>query len=235
MFSKIEKVQTANEIVNQIVSGISRGELQPGSLLPSERDLAQMFNVSRVVVREAISALSLLGIIQKKWGKGNFISENVNLSLIRNSVKHLIVVKEQEVIEVIEARMAVECELAALAATRRTAADLNRLKKALDDYLKSNRESPRRVELDLSFHMTIAEIARSKILEGLQKVLSEKYFSIMQIGTRLDDAMKNAEQEHTQIYEAIRNSDEGTAREIMRSHLMKLARRVVSHLKSISD
>ena len=235
MFNKIEKVQTANEIVNQIVSSISRGELQPGSLLPSERDLAQMFNVSRVAVREAISALSLLGIIQKKWGKGNFISENVNLSLIRNSVKHLIVVREQEVIEVIEARIAVECELAALAAARRTAADLNRLKKALDDYLKSSRESPRRVELDLSFHMTIAEIARSKILEGLQKVLSEKYFSIMQIGTRLNDAMKNAEQEHTQIYEAIRNSDERTAREVMRSHLIKLARRVVSHLKSISD
>ncbi|WP_041081108.1 FadR/GntR family transcriptional regulator [Thermotoga profunda] len=235
MFNKIEKVQTANEIVNQIISSISKGELQPGSLLPSERDLAQMFNVSRVVVREAISALSLLGIIQKKWGKGNFISENVNLSLIRNSVKHLIVVKEQEVIEVVEARMAVECELAALAAVRRTSTDLNRLKKALDDYLKSSRESPKRVELDLSFHMTIAEIARSRILEGLQKVLSEKYFSIMQIGTRLDDAMKSAEQEHTQIFEAIRNSDEAMAREVMRSHLVRLARRIVTHLKNIGD
>jgi len=234
MFSKIERVQTSTHIVNQILASISNGQLQPGSLLPSERDMAKMFNVSRVVVREAIAALSLLGVIQKKWGKGNYISDNINLSLIRNSVRHLIIVREQEVIDVIEARMAVECELAALAAMRRTSADLNRLRKTLDSYLKSSRESARRVELDLAFHMTIAEIARSKILEGLQKVLSEKYFSIMQVGTRLDDAMKSAEEEHLQIYEAIRDSDEARAREVMRVHLTKLARRIVSRLKVIS-
>ncbi|MDI6862243.1 MAG: GntR family transcriptional regulator, partial [Pseudothermotoga sp.] len=131
MFSKIERVQTSTHIVNQILASISNGQLQPGSLLPSERDMAKMFNVSRVVVREAIAALSLLGVIQKKWGKGNYISDNINLSLIRNSVRHLIIVREQEVIDVIEARMAVECELAALAAMRRTSADLNRLRKTL--------------------------------------------------------------------------------------------------------
>lgn len=235
MFNRIEKVQSSTEVVNQIISRISKRDLQPGSALPSERELSKAFNVSRVVVREALSALSLLGIIERKWGKGNYVSEDVNLSLIRNSIKHLIVMKEQEVIDIVEARIAVECELAALAAARRSASDLKNLRKALNEYLKSSRDSAKRVSLDLSFHTTIAEIARSKILEGLQQVLSEKYFAIMRVGTRLDDAMKSAEQEHVEIYEAIRQSDEMAAREIMRIHLIKLARRIVAHLKNISD
>ncbi|GAB4319391.1 FadR/GntR family transcriptional regulator [Pseudothermotoga elfii] len=235
MFSRIEKVQSATEIVNQIISSISRGDLQPGSVLPSERELSKVFNVSRVVVREALSALSLLGIIERKWGKGNYVSEDINFSLIRNSIKHLVVMKEQEVIDIVEARIAVECELAALAALRRSTSDLRNLKNVLNEYLKSSRDSAKRVSLDLSFHTNIAKIARSKILEGLQQVLSEKYFAIMQVSTRLDDAMKSAEQEHIEIYEAIRHSDEATAREIMRTHLIKLARRIVAHLKNISD
>ncbi|CUU03291.1 regulatory protein, gntR family, partial [Candidatus Kryptobacter tengchongensis] len=111
-------------------------------------ELAKMFNVSRVVVREAISGLALLGIVQKKWGKGNYISDDINLSLIHNSIKHLVVLKEQEIMDVLEARMAVECELVSLAAKRRTEEDLFKLKTALDNYLKGTRGTLRKLELD---------------------------------------------------------------------------------------
>jgi len=235
MFNEIQKFRTSVEIINQIISSISKGQLRPGSPLPSERELAKMFNVSRVVVREAISGLSLLGIVQKRWGRGNFISEDINLSLIHNSIKHMVVLKEQEILDVIEARMAVESELASLAAKRRTEEDLFRLKGALDSYLRCTRGSLKKLELDLAFHATIANVGRSKILEGLQKVLSEKCYSVMRFGAWLNDIVKDAEADHIRIYEAISDGDEVRARDSMRSHLMKLVDKVLFCLKNIDD
>ncbi|MCS7234018.1 MAG: FadR family transcriptional regulator [Synergistetes bacterium] len=235
MFNEIQKFRTSVEVINQIISSISRGRLPPGSPLPSERDLARMFNVSRVVVREAISGLALLGIVQKKWGKGNYISDDINLSLIHNSIKHLVVLKEQEIMDVIEARMAVECELAALAAKRRTEEDLFKLKSSLDSYLKGTRGTLKKLELDLAFHATIAEVGRSKVLEGLQRVLSEKCFSVMQFGAWLSDIVKSAEGDHIQIYEAIKDGDPSKAQETMRVHLSKLMERVAFCFKNINS
>ncbi|KUK23088.1 MAG: Transcriptional regulator [Thermotoga petrophila] len=226
VFNEIQKFRTSVEIINQIISSISKGKLLPGSPLPSERELAKMFNVSRVVVREAISGLALLGIVEKKWGKGNFISDNINFSLIHNSIKHLVVLKEQEMMDVLEARIAVECELAALAAKRRTDEDLFKLKSALDNYLKGTRGTLKKLELDLAFHGVIAEVGRSKVLEGLQRVLSEKCISVMQFGAWLKDIVKSAEGDHIQIYEAIREGNPAKAQEAMRLHLNKLMDRV---------
>lgn len=235
MFNEIQKFRTSVEIINQIISSISKGKLPPGSPLPSERELAKMFNVSRVVVREAISGLALLGIVQKKWGKGNYISDDINLSLIHNSIKHLVVLKEQEIMDVLEARMAVECELVSLAAKRRTEEDLFKLKTALDNYLKGTRGTLRKLELDLAFHAVIAEVGRSKVLEGLQRVLSEKCFSVMQFGAWLSDIVKSAEGDHIQIYEAIKNGDATKAQEVMRVHLAKLMERVSFCFKNINS
>lgn len=235
MFSEVQKFSTSVEIINQIISSISTGKIKPGSPLPSERDLARMFNVSRVVVREAISGLSLLGIVQKRWGKGNYISEDINLSLIHNSIRHMVVSKEQEILDLLEARMAVECELSALAAERRTDEDLIRLKEALESYLRGTRGSLKKLELDLAFHARIAEIGRSKVLEGLQKVLSEKCYSVMQFGAWLNYIVRSAEADHISIFEAIREGDPVRARDVMRIHLSKLIDRVQFCFKNIGE
>ncbi|MCD6254079.1 MAG: FadR family transcriptional regulator [Thermotogae bacterium] len=233
MFSKVERSTSFLDVVNQIINAIAHGELLPGAPLPPERKLSEIFAVSRSVVREAISALSLLGVVERRWGRGNFISENINISVISNSVKYLVFCKEQEVRDLLEARKAIECELVHLAATRRTNEHLKILKKALNEYKTCSWRSPKKVDFDLQFHMKIAEAANSKILEALQKVLSRKYFEIMRVGVYLEDAMKKAEQEHQAIFEAIKEKNAHKAVKVMEKHIVQLENRFIKHLEDI--
>ena len=233
MFTQIEKSASFIDVVNQIINAIAHGELLPGDSLPPERKLSELFNVSRAVVREAMSALSLLGVIERRWGRGNYVSENINISVITNSVKYLVFYKEKEVQDLLEARKAIECELVSLAATRRSLDQLRKLEEILNKYLSSGRKSSRKVDLDLQFHMQIAEAADSKILEALQKVLGKKYFEIMRVGVYLSDAMEKAEQEHLLIFEALKEKNAEKAVNIMEHHILQLENRFIQHLEDI--
>ena len=71
MFNEIENSTCVMSVVNQIQKSIANGKLNPGDKLPPERELAEQFKISRPVIREGISALSFLGVVQRKQGKGN--------------------------------------------------------------------------------------------------------------------------------------------------------------------
>ncbi len=235
MFNKIEKTTSSISIMKQIQKAIAEGKLKPGDKLPSERELAELFQISRPIVREAISALSFLGVVQRKWGKGNYISENLNLSIIKSSLKYMVISKEKEIRDLLEARRAIECELISLAAIRRTEEHLKKLEDKLLELLNCDKQSPRRFHLDYEFHLIIGEAANSEILHGFQFALKDKILEIMKVGVYLPDAVEKSNREHLEMFEAIKSSDPKTAREIMEVHIKQLEERHIKRLENIKE
>ena len=233
MFSKIKKTTSSINIMKQIQEAIAEGKLKPGDKLPSERELAELFQISRPVVREAISALSFLGIIQRKWGKGNYISEDLNISIIKNSLKYIVISKEKEIRDLLEARKAIECELISLAALRRTERHLKKLEEKLLELLDCDKQSPRRFQLDYEFHLIIGEAANNDILHGFQFALKDKILGIMKVGVYLPDAIEKSNKEHLEMFKAIKSSDPETAKRIMEIHIKQLEERHIKRLETI--
>jgi len=235
MFNEIENSTCVICVVNQILQAITKGKLNPGGKLPSERELAEQFKISRPVIREGISALSFLGVVQRKQGKGNYISDNLNRTIINNSFKYTLISKEKEVEDLLEARKTIECELISLAALRKTPFHLEKLEQKIQELKYCKKTNFKRVQLDFEFHLLIGEAAKSKTLQDLQIAIGDKVMEIMKVGIYLPEALIKTEAEHIMMYKAIEDSDTERARKIMERHIEQLKTRHIRKLENIDS
>lgn len=235
MFKEIENSTCVKRVVNQVLQAITKGKLNPGDKLSSERELAKQFKISRPVLREGISALSFLGIIQRKQGRGNYVSDNLNRTIINNSFKHVLISKEKEVEDLLEARKTIECELISLAALRKTSFHLKKLEQKIQELKDCEKTNFKRVQLDFEFHLLIGEAAKSKTLQDLQIAIGDKVMEIMKVGIYLPEALIKTEAEHIMMYKAIEDSDAERARKIMERHIEQLKTRHIRKLENIDS
>lgn len=235
MFNEIENSTCVICVVNQILQAITKGKLNPGDKLPPERELSEQFKISRPVIREGISALSFLGVVQRKQGKGNYISDNLNRSIINNSFKYTLISKEKEVEDLLEARKTIECELIRLAALRKTPFHLEKLEQKIQELKYCKKTNFKRVQLDFEFHLLIGEAAKSKTLQDLQIAMGDKVMEIMKVGIFLPEALIKTEAEHIMMYKAIEDSDAERARKIMERHIEQLKTRHIRKLENIDS
>src|SRR5262245_605302 len=119
-----------NQLVKEVSDRISSGRYKRGEKLPTEQELIGEFNVSRTVVREAIANLKAKGLVQTQQGVGAFVLKDAPTSAFRIEEENLELV--EEIISVMELRISIELEVAALAAVRRSDEDLQKMKAALD-------------------------------------------------------------------------------------------------------
>jgi GntR family transcriptional repressor for pyruvate dehydrogenase complex len=223
MFKPIKAQKNYEEIIKQVKKLIIDGNLHPGDKLPSERELAERLEVSRTSVREAFSALEMMGIININPGEGSFVKQ-ASYDVMFAQMSFLMRVNaEGDLTNLLEARKLLEVEITALAAAKATYSDLDFIKKALADIDAEIKSGGIGNVQDFSFHMAIAKAANNPILFLLMntisnilandlKNLSEKLFSIKNMPALLNDA-------HRKIYEAIEKKDSLLARERMTEHL----------------
>lgn len=148
-------------VAAQLREAIERGDYGPGDMLPSERELCRQMDVSRPVMREAMSALQLLGIIRTRAGLGTFVNEAApapaGWSLRPEDTPE----------DVIEARQVVEPSGARLAATRLTDERAGALERLLEEMREATREpadAMRFVKLDLRFHQAVADASGNELI-----------------------------------------------------------------------
>ena len=213
----------AVHIVDELSSRIRSGALAPGAKLPSEAMIMEQFGVSRTVVREALSKLQAGRLVTTRHGIGTFVVGFGDATPFRISAEQLATL--DDVISVLELRMGVETEAAALAAARRSANDLASMRGALDTFAAATSRGEDAVEADFRFHLEIARATRNA-----------RYCDLMaSFGTaiipraRLEaDAPMSEERreylrrligEHESIFEAIAARDSDGARAAMRTHL----------------
>lgn len=225
----VRSVRLGDQLYERILARIVRGEFAEGERLPSEIRLCDEFGVSRPVVREALSRLQADGLVVSRQGSGSYVMRRPSQDLITIAPAGSIA----DLMRTLEFRIAVEGEAAAMAATRRTAADLIRIEEALAEMERAIEGGEIGVDADLQFHMAIATATRNKLFEtGLHAI-----FAQISEGMRLarsmslqrsKQRMRKVQAEHVVILEAIRAEDVEGAREAMRAHIDNARARILT-------
>ena len=200
---------------------IRGGSYPTADKLPTEAALVAEFGVSRTVVREAISQLQAAGLVETRHGIGTFVlglGEGASFRIAPDQLSTL-----KEVIAVLELRIGVETETAALAALRRTDDDLARMRSALDAFAAASDAGRDSVGADFQFHLEIARATHNQRFADLMATLGATIIPRALLGGPHGDEqtafLRRVHAEHDSIYDAIARQDPDGARAAMRTHL----------------
>ena len=210
----------AHDLVAKLTQSILLGQMLPGDKLPSENSIVQEHGVSRTVVREAISKLQASGLVETRHGIGTFVLERAPEQGLRLNVDTALGVRS-----ILELRMGLETQAAALAATRRSDQQLAQMREALDDYqnLLANNDSC--VEADRRFHLLIAEATGNLYFTEMLLQLGNgliprnRMAQAERSGSKMAPQAYLANLEHEAILNAIRRQDPDAARAAVCLHL----------------
>lgn len=211
------------EITDHIINRVKQGELVSGDRLESVEKLAEAFDVSRSAVREALSGLRAMGLVEMRQGEGTFITSFDASSFSLPAVTALIM-KRNDLKELAQVRRMLEIGTVGLAAENRTESDLDSLYEALKLMPSAKGERELGEQADLAFHLAIAEATQNKMLMNLQKSVADITLESMRETRRVvlytEDGVDRLYREHEQIYDAIKNQDADKAQAAMRHHLV---------------
>ena len=214
----------ALELVQSLGDRIRDGRLSPGDKLPTEAAIMGEFQVSRTVVREAISKLQAGGQVETRHGIGTFVlgpGDGPSFKISPDQFGTL-----QDVIAVLELRIGMETEAAALASQRRTEANLSVMRRALDGFARAVETGEDSVPADFQFHQEIARATQNSHFAELMATLGSQIIPRARLesvatppqGERLA-YMRRLMGEHESIFDAIASQDGEAARAAMRTHL----------------
>lgn len=218
-FQPIKIKRIYEEIMEQLKDMISRGELRHGQKLPSERELAESLGVSRASVREALTALEAIGILDIRPGEGTFVRET-SVSATFAPLAMVLEMEQNSMSQLMEVRRVLETEIAALAVQRATEEDLINIETNLN-HMKTARTISEAVEADLMFHFAIAEATHNSILLRIMNTVADLMHNTFRIQREELFAAKGQEiiSEHEAIYQAIQDRSLETAKLKMLQHI----------------
>ncbi len=207
-----------SQIVERIRQWLLKGYLKEGDLLPSERELAQLFDVSRVPVREALKILEFLGVVQRFRGKGVFV-KNININQVLNKIGFLVLDSQHGLHDLFEAREAIENQAARLAAKRCTAEDLGAMEDSLLEMERNIQMKKDVTDASLRFHSAVIAATRNDVLIKVNEFLRELLRYSRRESLKDDNRQDVALVYHRKIFQAIKEGNVEGAGEAMREHL----------------
>lgn len=224
----LRRLAPARNLTDRAAAGIAAeiraGRLRPGSRLPTEHELMAALGVSRTVVREAVSALRAEGLVVTRQGSGAFVADNADRIAFRIDPSAMGSISD--VLNVMELRLAVEVEAAALAAERATTEQVAAIGQAHEAMGSAIARGDSAVSEDFQFHRTIALATAnaqfSQFLEFLGRHVIPRQRIRSAIATPREQAryLARIQAEHLRIAEAIAARDPAEARRGMRAHLL---------------
>lgn len=209
------------QIVERIRVWIIKGYLKEGDTLPSERDLAQMFDVSRMPVSQALKILEFLGVVQHVRGKGVCVKK-IDMHQLLNNIGFLMLDPQRGLSDLFEARRAIEVHAAKLASQRRTKEDLDAMEDAL---LEMERNIVMQKSVDkasMRFHSALIAAADNDVLVKVNDFLAELLMFSRQKSLKYASRQAVAVTYHKRIFQAILQRNETLAGSAMDEHLCEL-------------
>jgi DNA-binding FadR family transcriptional regulator len=223
----LDASRRGRNLTQQLVASLSERiqwrELRPGDKLPTEAQIMRAYGVSRTVVREAISRIAAGGLVETRHGIGTFVLDARANGPLHLSIPDLATIRD--VLEILELRISLETESAALAATRRSVTQLAAMRRALDDFAACVDREEDAVKPDYEFHRQVALASGNRYLGDLMGELGPAHIPRTRINTAQfqreegPDYLRRVNREHEDIYAAINRSDPEAARAAMRTHL----------------
>ncbi|SKA17035.1 FadR/GntR family transcriptional regulator [Consotaella salsifontis] len=221
------KERLSERVVALLRAQILSGDLLPGAQLPTEPQLIQSFGVSRTVIREAIAELRSTGMVKPIQGRGVFVREREEAGLL--TLPHVDMLSLPVVLEMLEFRLSVEVEAAAIASVRRSAMQEHAIRLAHLKMASAVRNREPAVDFDVEFHAAIAKATNNRFYIEVCSKFGREYIPRSQFpGFRDEDNGSYLEvvvAEHEKIYRSIEDQDADRARSAMREHLMASHRR----------
>jgi DNA-binding FadR family transcriptional regulator len=212
----------AEFVVSRLTEQIESSALKPGDKLPTESQLMEAMNVSRTVIREAISRLQAAKMIETRHGIGSFVLESSSKGLGLDVAPGTTL---RDVLAILELRISLETECAGLAAQRAQPEDVARMRAALDALTATRTNGQESIEADLQFHISIARATGNRyfvdILTQLRTALipRERVDSASIAHEDPEAYLSLVNREHESILDAIGRHDAESARAAMRMHL----------------
>ena len=205
------------EIVERLRELIDLQRLQPGDRLMSERELAERLGVSRTSVRQALTALEVMGLVRVRHGGGVFLVRTPDDVL--PSLAGELANRYERLPAVIEVREAIETQTARLAARRRTEDDLEAMRDALTGMERAIGSGHDPAAGDAAFHTAIVRAARNPLLEHLWAELSDPIDQTRRASLARPGRPPSSLAAHRSILAEIAAGDEDGAATAMREHL----------------
>ncbi|MGH3292619.1 MAG: FadR/GntR family transcriptional regulator [Trebonia sp.] len=218
----VQHVSPTQQVREQLLAAIESGDFAPGSLLPSERVLCATFGVSRVSVREAIAGLEAMGLVTVQHGRGAFVRDRVATRYAGPFGRYL-QLHRAELLELLKVRGALD-ELAAEDAALHANADgLSRVAEASRQFREAAEAKPldlsRLAELDVAFHVAIAEAGGGELLPKLLRELNGVLDESRHLTLGLPGQAQRSVQQHQTIVNAIVAGDARPARRAASRHV----------------
>jgi GntR family transcriptional regulator, transcriptional repressor for pyruvate dehydrogenase complex len=208
----------AQSVVNRILDLVRTGMLRSGDRLPSERELIEILNISRPSLREAIRALSALGVVESRHGGGAYVTDLKARTLLA-PLDFFLSLSQSNLADVFDSRRIVEIEIVRKAAINATAADVETLKGMLLAHEKVLTDPVGFRILDARFHAQLSEIAGNSVLERIAYGLYNMGLDIRRRATENVALIRRSLGEHTTIVRAIEAGDGAAAEAAMAVHL----------------
>ncbi len=228
MATPIQKTSVSQQVVDHVLGCIDRGELKQGDCLPGEREFAESLGISRVPLREGISALAAMGIVEKRHGEGNFIAAFSPDVLGR--ILHTYTMLDHSLAnDLFEARSLIEGAAARLAARNATAADLAALRELVEQmeqdvpaYINGEKTLAYMLKQDDLFHLQCAAASHNEFYIQFVNIMHT-------IGTdmglyestygRTPEKYRDSLDFHRRLVQAIADGEEQTALDTMCRHI----------------
>lgn len=221
---KIKTKSKSDQVVDRFIQAILEGEYSPGDRVPTEFDLANMFGVSRITIREAFKNLSLMGLVSIQEGRGTYISEPSPVSFMEPLLT-VMILNEKDLAALYEARLCLESGMAGLAAIHATEDDISKLTeihRTMENNYIENDENANKIFSfsDKKFHETLAEASHNEYMIHIYKTLFKIYRSYIEKTTSIKMGREASVKEHNKILIAIRNKDAQAAELAMKEHIL---------------
>ena len=221
MFKPLEARRAFEAVTEQIKGLVCSGQLKPGDKLPTERELATLFGTGRMVVRESLRLLEHSGFVQIKNGyKGGVFVKDVGAEVMTGSIVDLVKLGRISLEQLTETRIEIESAIIGLVAARIDDDDLEKLRKNIEHTEQLISEGKISRDGNVTFHLILAQAAKNPLLEIIIESIMNVVDSVV---NWLKPTLLDSERilrAHKAIYNALCKKEVGSAKKLMRDHLV---------------
>ena len=217
----IKPKRISDQVFDQLRELIFRGEFKTGEKILTERELAEAFGVSRTSVRDAINKLVVMGLLQQRQGQGTFVRspKSSEKSILATMVES----QGASITDVLEVRMGLECNAAAMAATRAVEKDFQFMQKSIQEMQEEVNSGRLGTEADASFHMAIAYATNNPLQIFIMKNVYDFLFTGIKVNLeglyKVPGNIDTILDQHQAIFQAIREHSPEAAYRAMKRHI----------------
>ncbi|HEU4642216.1 MAG TPA: FadR/GntR family transcriptional regulator [Gemmatimonadaceae bacterium] len=217
-FEPVLRQSLSDDLAQRVDQLIRNERYQPGDRLPAINEMARRFGVGHPTLREALRKLETLGIVEIRHGSGVYVGKGINALLVSNPIIGASVSKKL-LVDLIEARMAIEVQSAALAALNATPEHLDGMRQTLTTASENLGDNTVLNSANMTFHRLIALASGNAVMAQLLEVLSNLFQREQRVILDIYGSREKDHAEHLEILDALRRKDATLAADRMRAHL----------------